>query len=355
MNKHQQRPSGGLSSLSSHRGVALITVLLVVALVSMIAVDMSERLRRQLTRTSTLMSLDAAKWVNIGAEGFARKILRQDFDDSSDKTHLSQYWASGEVTAPLETGAIFTGELTDMRSCFNLNGVRAQEAELAQLQQTGERPLAAKQFLALLEQLEIDSYQAEIMVDSLTDWLDADDFVNQSSGAEDSEYQSRIKPYLAANSALVDLGELRAINGFNQAAVDRISPFVCVVPSSNQWLLNVNTVEQPEQFVAAFSPNMTLSQAQQLMDDRPRDGFDDIDDMMSSQAFAGIEIPAQVKAGLTVLSDMFLLKAETRLEDGTKLRTEALLKHDSNNWTVISRRFGGRVERVLDSEAGESQ
>lgn len=308
---------------------------------------------RQLQRSTALAGLDEAKWVNIGAEGFAAKVLKQDFSDSPDKTHLGQYWAIGETSFPLESGSIFTGELRDMRSCFNLNGVRVQPQEAADLQQSGNRPLAARQLLALLEQLDIDSYQAETMVDSLIDWLDEDDYVNHSNGAEDSEYQSRSRPYLAANSMLVDVGELRAINGFTQMAVDIIMPFVCVVPGSSQPLLNVNTVDQAEQFVAVFTPNMSLEQANQLIEDRPTDGFDSIDDMLASTAFAGMEIEDGVKAQLTVESDVFLLKSTTTMVDGTTLHTESLLKQDKDNWTAISRRFGGRVERVLDSEASE--
>ncbi|MBW8191263.1 type II secretion system minor pseudopilin GspK [Neiella marina] len=335
------------------RGVALITVLLVVALISLMAVEMSERLRRQLQRATALAALDEAKWVNIGAEGFASKVLKQDFEDSPERTHLNQYWAVGSTSFPLESGAVFSGELKDMRSCFNLNGVRTQEAEQAELQQTGERPLAAKQFIALLEAVEIDSYQAEVMADSLVDWLDEDDYVNHSSGAEDSEYQSRTRPYLAANSMLVDVGELRAINGFTQEAVFQISPYVCVVPSSNKALLNVNTVQHPELFVAVFTPNMSLQQAEQLMADRPSDGYEAIDDLLASTALAGIDIADLVKNNLTVVSDAFLLKASTQLADGTRLQSEALLKQDTNNWVAYSRRFGGRVERVLDSEVDE--
>ena len=339
----------------SQRGVALITVLLVVALAAVIAMDMTERFRTQVRKTTAILALDAAKWVNIGAEGFAKNALKQDFEDSSDKTHLQQYWASGDVSFPLDDGSLFVGRLKDLHACFNLNGVREHKSEREALQQSGERPQALKQFIGLLEQLEIDNYQAEIMADSLSDWLDEDDYVNHSSGAEDSEYLGRRTPYLAANSLLVDKGELRAINGFNQPAVTALKPYVCVIPSETELKLNVNTVMQPQIFAGVFAPDLTLDQAQELIDERPADGYDSVGDFLKSSALAGIEVKDVVKKQLTVLSNNFLLESEVQLVDGTKLYSESTLKKKGDNWVVMSRRFGGRLERISDTKVSEPQ
>ncbi|MCM2680887.1 type II secretion system minor pseudopilin GspK [Echinimonas agarilytica] len=337
-----------------HKGVALITVLLVVAIVSLIAVQMSERLQVQLRRTSAMLTLNDAKWVNIGAEGFAKKVLDQDFSDSSEKSHLEQYWASGDVTFPLENGGMFSGRIKDLQGCFNLNGVVKLESEVAELRQTGERNLGAKQFLALLEALEVESYQAEIMADSLQDWLDADDYVDQSTGAEDSEYLSRSQPYLAANGPLADVGEMRAINGFTREAVKKIWNYVCVIPGTSRQQINVNTVEKAQVFMAMFTPNLTREQAEQLISDRPSDGYDSIEDFFASAALSGVGVTDRVKGQFTVLSEHFLVESETRLDSGTTLYTQSTLKRNSSEWAVTSRRFGGQGERVPDTEVSES-
>ena len=340
--------------MTKQRGVALITVLLVVALASVIALSMTERLQTQLRRTIAISSLADAKWVNVGAEGFAIKVLKQDFKDSPERTHLGQYWAGGAVTFPLENGALFIGELSDLNGCFNLNAVLPSVADDKNQANTGERPKAVKQFMALLEAAEVETYQAEIMADSLSDWLDKDTHTNQSSGAEDSEYQGRSLPYLTANSALVDLGELRAINGFTQPMIDLIWDFVCVLPGDHNMQINLNTVQHPEVLVGLFEPHLSLAQAENLISERPDDGWENIEDALATQALSGVEIKDEVKKQLSVLSNYFLLEADTQLESGTNLYTQAVLKQSGNKWAVISRRFGGKVERVPDPEAGES-
>ena len=246
---------------------------------------------------------------------------------------------------------MFTGELTDLNGCFNLNALGEEPAPGSA--NIGGRPRASLQFIALLEQLEIEPYQSEIMADSLQDWLDKDDYANHSSGAEDSEYLGRVKPYLAANSGLVEVGELRAINGFTQAMVEKILPYVCVVPGLMTHKLNLNTVEEPEILVAFFQPDMTLAKAEEFISSRPDDGYGDVDGALRATAFVGMNIDP-VKPMLAVISDYFVLEAETQLESGITLFTQTILHRKDSDWTVIGRRFGGQGERVPDTKASES-
>ena len=341
-----------MTKQTKQHGLALITVLMVVALASVIALTMTERLQTLMQRTMAVNTLSGAKWVNIGAEGFAINVLKQDFKDSPSKTHLEQYWASGEAVFPVGDSGMFTGELKDLNGCFNLNGVQISATKDTN-QNPSEREKTVKQFIALIESYEIDTYQAEIMADSLFDWLDKDSIVNYSSGAEDSEYSGNIYPYVAANSPLADLGELRAIKGFSQENIEKILPAVCVIPAETKMLINVNTVEEAAIFVGIFEPNLTLDQAQSLISERPEDGWNSVAEMLSSSTLSGIEVSTAVKEQLIVISEYFMLQAETQSESGTNLYTESILKKHNKEWLVIGRRFGGKIERIPDPETAE--
>ena len=78
---------------TKQRGVALIVVLLIVAMVVIIATNITSRNQLSMRRTLNLAQYDQAYWYAISAEELAKKILKQDFDDSEGRVHKQQYWA----------------------------------------------------------------------------------------------------------------------------------------------------------------------------------------------------------------------------------------------------------------------
>ena len=59
----------------NNRGVALITVLLIVALAAVLATEMTARLQLQMQRTNNITLNQQAYWYAMGAEAFAKTIL----------------------------------------------------------------------------------------------------------------------------------------------------------------------------------------------------------------------------------------------------------------------------------------
>ena len=77
------------------KGVALITVMLVVALAAIIATQMLARLQLQIQRTTNINFNQQAYWYAMGAEAFAKRVLFTAFEGEKDLTHLGQIWAQG--------------------------------------------------------------------------------------------------------------------------------------------------------------------------------------------------------------------------------------------------------------------
>ena len=96
------------------QGVALITVLLIVALAAVLVTQMTGRLQLQMQRTNNITLNQQAYWYAMGAEAFAKRILITSFKDDDTVTHLEQMWAQGETSFPVDFGQI-TGEIFDMR------------------------------------------------------------------------------------------------------------------------------------------------------------------------------------------------------------------------------------------------
>ena len=107
-------------------GVALISVLLIVALASILATKMTGKLIMQMQRTVNVTSNQQAYWYALGAEAFATSVLSKTFQNEPDVTHLGQFWAQGETSYPVEQGQI-TGQIFDLQACFNLNALRASD------------------------------------------------------------------------------------------------------------------------------------------------------------------------------------------------------------------------------------
>ena len=326
---------------NKQKGVALITVMLIVALIAVLATQMTSRLQLQMQRTANIASNQQAYWYAMGAEAFAKRLLVESFKKNKNVTHLSQIWAQGENTFPVDFGEI-TGEITDLQSCFNLNALRTNSNSNSN-GQTLEKSLARKAFEELLINLDIedvDNFQVESMTDALMDWLDADDNLTGSGGAEDSDYASKEFPYLAANNYLASMQELRIIEHFSVAVINKLKDYTCVLPNTNMNKVNINTIaqDQPELLVAMLG--ITKDQATQALSDRDDEGFRDVEDFFGLSGLKDAKITPEQKEQFTVKSEYFNLRTIASFNNSYFAMNTIMKVDDKNKINVISRIIG---------------
>ncbi len=319
--------------LKSQSGVALITVLLILAVMVVVATNMTSRLQLELRRTQAQVLSQQAYWYGAAAESFAALTIRNALKDD-DVVSLGQNWATKDMTFPLEGGEI-SGEILDRQACFNLNALGVANKP------DGQRPLVAQQFQALLEAIGVEGFYAEKITDSVRDWVDENDQVVTSQGAEDAFYESRSVPYLAANTLMTDISEFRAVQGVTQGVFDKLSPYLCALPSKD-LKINVNTIE-PEQsalFQGLFTPFLTAAQASELLKDRPGNGWDKIEEFWQSPVLAGLKISEDAKKQMDVKSEYFQLQGRAKFED-TSIGLKTLFKASKKEVVAIRRQYGG--------------
>ncbi|MBR9729352.1 type II secretion system minor pseudopilin GspK [Shewanella intestini] len=329
-----------VTSLRKQRGVALIFVILIVAMVSIIATNISSRNQLSMQRTLNLAQFDQAYWYAISAEELAMKVLKQDMKDADGTVNLQQYWAVANVVFPAEYGEI-AGEITDMRSCFNLNAVSQPRVK----DSSGQMGLsvAAKQYKALLVALGVDDFAAERLTQTLKDYLDADS-ENEPYGAEDAEYESRPVPYRAANTLMQHRSELRAVLGYTQDIYLALQPYVCAIPGDRRQLLNVNTlkVEQAALMVGMLDNKVSLSDAKSIINQRPASGYEAIDDFWANSALSNVQSSdADLKSSFVVDSNYFNLTAGAKV-DTAIFKMDSVLKRNGEKFEVITRQYGGQ-------------
>lgn len=320
--------------LKKQQGIALITVLMILAIMVTIAATMTGRLTLSLKRTEGLIFSQSVYWYGQAAGDFGRMILNQDIADSS-VVSLDQNWATPDMIFPLENGHI-GGEIQDMRSCFNLNALGEKDTE-------NSRATPITQFQALLEALGVNDYSAETIAESARDWIDTDTVSNASQGAEDSTYEARSVPHLAGNNLMVEVSELRAVQGVNQSIYEHIAPYLCAIPETDQSI-NVNTVkvEHAALLYALFEDDfdLPLDDFTQLLEDRPTSGWGSVDEFLGSNLFSGITFSPEFKKHLSVTSKYFQLNGLAEFEDRV-IAVQILFEMDDNKAKVIRYQSGG--------------
>lgn len=325
---------------SKQRGVALIVVLLIVALVVIIATNITSRNQLSMRRTLNLAQYDQAYWYTISAEELAKKILKQDLEDSEGKVHRQQYWAMSDVVFPAEYGEI-AGKITDMRSCFNLNALSATTKEVENGQP--KLPLAARQYKALLVSLGMDDFSADRLTQTLKDYID-EDTTTSPFGAEDAEYEARNVPYRAANTLMNHRSELRAVMGYTQDIYLKLLPYICVIPGNDRQLLNVNTieVEQAALLAAMVEGQISVGEAESVINQRPSDGFAKIDDFYETSSMRSIKWEDAMKSSFVIDSQYFLLASGAKVDNAIFRMESVLRKGSGNKMEVLTRQFGGQ-------------
>lgn len=320
------------------RGAALVIVLFIVALAAILAVEMSANLMVQVQKSTNLQGHQQAKWYAYGGEELAIKALKLSKDDDPDKTSLDQVWATqGDTQYPVDNGTL-SGKITDLQACLNLNAL----GEVPDPNSTSKTNPAHKALFALLENIEdLPAEESEeAMADSVFDWLD-ENSITYRSGAEEDEYLSRDYPYMSANSLFASPSELRLVKGFNPLVMEKVLPFVCVIPGSPLLSINVNTL-LPEQalILSAMIDELSLSGAEAVIAARPETGFDSVDEFFSEvQQQGGINLDS-VKELFSINSEYFKLQTQATFVD-LRFSMTTLLHAKNGEVTILARKFGG--------------
>ncbi len=355
------------------KGVALITVMLVVAIAVILATKMNTALIFEIERSNNINSNQQAYWYAMGAEAFAKAILTMSFKEGEDKkvTHLGQIWAAGETSFPVDLGEI-SGEISDMQACFNLNalanttavtkGANSPSNPGSATPATPAAPAAPssgsngaknsktlgelaknsfKELIILLDLEGISSFEAESMADSLYDWLDADSAISGSGGAEDNDYAAKEHPYYAANSLMSSVNELRLVEHFSPRVIYALKDFVCVLPNSDVHRININTInaENPELLQALFA-GIDRDKADEIINDRGEKGFKDIADFAALSAVKSISDYSVYQQQFVVDSDFFKISTKTSFNDSYFSMNSLLKINTDQTITVVDRSIG---------------
>jgi general secretion pathway protein K len=298
--------------MKQQRGMAVITAILVVALVASAASFMAWQQQLWVRQVSNLNEQAQSRAVVLAALQWARAILAQDARDNS-VDHLGESWACSLAPLPVEGGEL-AGRVTDQQGLFNLNSlVRDGKASASDL----------AMFRKLLELLQLSPELANAVVD----WIDPDAEVTYPGGAEDMDYLVLDPPYRAGNQMLTTVDGLARVKGFDAATLERLRPFVTALPKPTP--VNVNTA--PPEVLAAAIADLPLDQARLLVADRTKRYFKDMTDFRARLPKAVLQVN---EALLSVDSRYFLVSGHARF-GRAKVGYDALLEREATAWPKL--------------------
>lgn len=313
------------------RGAALLTVLLLVAIVAVMAATALERLRLSTRLTANAVALDQARGLALAAETLATGRITQLLRQSPDRVTLAGGWSNQPYTLPLPGGAAVL-RVSDGGNCFNLNGL-VTELDGKYVAD----PTAVAQMARLARLLNVPG--GEGIAAAAADWIDSDDLA-LGTGAEDGAYQGLATPYRTAGTLMVDPSELRAVAGVTSDAYAKLRPWLCTLPEAKRAMINVNTLT-PEQapLVAMLLPDtLSVQAAAAGLLRRPPNGFSDTQDFWKIFAASGITDPlAEQQTG--VVSTWFDVRIDVTVA-GSELQERALVDATTLPARLVSRQWG---------------
>ncbi len=308
---------------SSQRGIALLTILVMVALATILAATIAKRQTNTSENTGYLMRQDQSLLYAKSAEAFFSELLIQDSDNGGNIDHLQENWAKPMPAFPVEDGFV-SGRLLDESGKFNLNNLLKADGSVDDS--------ARRWFEKLLQRVGLPAELSQAVID----WQDADDETTGAMGAESNYYQGLDPSYLASNTKFHQVEELKLVRGFEGKNYDLIAPYVTALPEATK--ININTAAPL--LLASIDPKIDVKTVEQELKAKQAEltYFNSVEDLWKLNAFSGIEPQNKTDAvaWLDSKSNYFTAQIEVILSERKRQFTSAMMRKDKQV-TVYSR------------------
>ncbi|MBT8115594.1 MAG: type II secretion system minor pseudopilin GspK [Arenicella sp.] len=346
--------SGSTINPPAQSGLALVTVLLIVALIASLQVFLIEQQHLLIRMIGNQKAAEQSFQYAQGINTWATRVLYEDanpaidywgedwykfgkpveqqqnqnVDQSDFSLQTTRQAAEEEEPMPQVDFGIegLKFEIQDLQSRFNLNNLEDKNPAAMKAYKTI--------FLNLLEILQIGEIaDREQLYGALLDWLDENDLAS-ASGYESGDYQIKTTPYYSADQKLTSLGELRFVEGFTAEVISKLRPYVTALPINNAKI-NLNTASA--EVVAALSavPVTDLGSISAFLSEREEEaflGFQSADIQRAESAIIGASVIGKtpVPNMLQTFSQFFSVNAHISLGDHSYCTRTVVMREAAN-------------------------
>ncbi|CAN0617325.1 general secretion pathway protein K [Burkholderia multivorans] len=355
------RGPGPLSSARRQRGAAIITALLVVALSAILVSGMLWRQQVQIRRIENQRLLAQAQWVARGGLDWTRMVLRSEADTAPGITYLGGIWAVPIAKTKLsdflgrigtrrdgeDDDTYLSGSIEDAQAKFNLRNLvtspapGALQVNVAQLQAL-QRLLTTLGYDGALAKRVALRVRAGL-AHSATRFQTA--ALPGAASAPEAEAGTPVgatftdEPGLAGGERgpapliMTSVDSLLDVEGFTPEMVERLRPFVTVLPTAAP--VNMNTA--PAEVIAALVPGMSVSSAQALVARRETVFFRNVADVQLALRGAGAPNVTLDASQIDVNSSYFIVRGRIQHDRAEVDRTSLVYRDPGTHTTRIVR------------------
>jgi general secretion pathway protein K len=324
-----------ISTAPSERGAALLSVLLMVAILTVIAATTLDRLAIATKLSGNGNSLTQARMFSYAVENLASTRIEDLLARDAAQTTLEGNWLGKEQVLPVPVGTA-SATVRDGANCFNLNSLVSETEGRYSPNSIGQ-----EQMVSLMVVLGINESTARPVAAAATDWVDSDS-IPSTNGAEDDSYRSAVTPYRTANRLFAHPSELRAVKGVTPALYAKLRGWICALPEARLSPLNVNTLlpEQAPLLAMLFPPGQfSPVTARSYLAKRPASGYGSLIRFWGAPEMASIEASSPVQGQVKLTSTYFLLRTKVSLGE-LILEGESMLAATSGQVRLIWRSWG---------------
>jgi len=265
---------------NSERGIALVTVLLVVALLTTLVTDFIYRSYISSSRAANFR--DSARASLLARDGVT--LARAGLEELTRKDPFLVMDEGGMVFSK----TVAEGLRIDVRATDERSRVSARIAYPL----TGViEPKAHGSYSRLLKAVRISDAS---LVDALADWID-NDSSPRPWGAEEHHYKALSTPYKPRNNYVESVDELRLVKGYDSEVLNAIGQYV--TPYNAEGLININTAPKP--VLMSLTDEMTEALSDEIIKHRKGVPFRDRSDVMKVPGFARIGFSLQDRVTTT--------------------------------------------------------
>ncbi|MCU4386907.1 general secretion pathway protein GspK [Acinetobacter haemolyticus] len=304
-----------MRNIRSQHGVALLTILVMVALATILAATIAKRQSNSAENTGYLMRQNQSLLYAKSAEAFFAELLIQDNESGKNIDHLQESWAKPMPAFPVEDGYV-SGRLVDESGKFNLNNLLKSDGSVDDS--------ARRWFERLLQRVGLPAELSQAVID----WQDSDDEPTGAMGAESNYYQGLEPAYLTPNTRFHSIEELKLVRGFEGKNYDLIKNYISALPEPTK--VNINTA--PALLLASIDPRVDVNTVDQELKAKQANltYFSSLDDLWKINAFSGIEEQNKTDAAawLDTKSDYFTALIEVVLSERKRQFTSAIYRKD---------------------------
>lgn len=320
----------------NRQGAALISALLLVALMSVVTLSLMTEIRFGLQRSANRDVRDQAHWYAVGGRDYAELLLLRAMDSPERVFRPDAAWLDGPQYFQIDEGQL-AARIRDGSNCFNLNSLVSADGQGRRIGNESER----RHFEALMTSLGLPAGLAIEIAAQATDWIDSDTRP-MANGAESDEYARAGRSYRTSNALMSERDEVRALEVVTPQIYARLSPLICALPMTDPTRININTLtlDQADLLVGMLGGAITRAEAERILIERPASGFASIEAFWSHERVAALEIDPQDRPDLSLTSRFFEVRIDVRYHLASYVLTQWVDVRGASGLRRLSQRFG---------------